>query len=125
MVMTFSNGKTADYIDVMYRDEVVARINSVNGKFRRTNYLIGDSLGVLLRNPLLPKLYDNSDKVQEFLRSRLFAEERANRGSLFPEWVKTPLDELFLTNGRDSDDKTWLRFMPSQEGRTFNDVSYF
>lgn len=125
MVMSFSNGKTADYIDVMYRDEVVARINFVNGKFRRTNYLIGDGLGVLLRNPLLPKIYDSSDKVQEFLRSRLFAEERANRGSLFPDWVITYLDELFLTNGRDSDDKTWLRFMPVQEKRTFNDVSYF
>ena len=125
MVMTFSNGKTADYIDVMYRDEVVARIDFVDGKFRRTNYLIGTDLGVLLKNPLVPKIYDSSDKVQEFLRSRLFAEERANRGSLFPDWVITYLDELFLTNGRDSDDKTWLRFMPVQAKRTFNDVRYF
>lgn len=125
MVMTFSNGEVADYIEVMHRDEVVARIDFVKGKFRRTNYLVGTDLGVLLKNPLLPKMYDKTDKVREFLRRRLSADEGVNRGSSYPEWVVTPLDKLFVTNGRDSDDKTWLRFMPVQEKRTFDDVSYF
>lgn len=123
--MTFSNGETADYIDVMYRDEVVSRIDFVKGKFRRTNYLTGTDLGVLLRNPLLPKMYDKTNKVREFLRRRLSADEGVNRGRSYPKWVVTPLDKLFVTNGRDSDDKTWLRFMPVQEKQTFDDVSYF
>lgn len=125
MVMTFSNGEVADYIEVMHRDEVVARIDFVKGKFRRTNYLIGTDLEVLLRNPLLPKMYDKTGKVREFLRRRLSADEGVNRGRSYPEWVVTPLDKLFVTNGRDSDDKTWLRFMPVQEKQTFGDVSYF
>lgn len=125
MVMTFSNGKIAEYIDVMHRDEVVARIDFVKGKFKRTNYLVGTDLEVLLKNPLLSKVYDKSGKVKDFLRSRLSAGEGVNGGSSYQEWVVTPLDKLFVTNGRDIDDKTWLRFMPVQENITFNDVSYF
>ncbi len=125
MVMIFSNGKVADYIEVMHRDEIVARLDFVKGKFRRTNYLVGTDLEVLLKNPLSSKVYDKSGKVKEFLRSRLSANEGVNRGSYYPEWVVTPLDKLFVTNGRDTDDKTWLRFMPVQENITFNDVSYF
>ena len=125
MVITFSNGEVADYIEVMHRDEVVARIDFVKGKFKRTNYLSGTDLGVLLKNPLLPKMYDKTGKVREFLRRRLSADEGVNRGCSYPEWVVTPLDKLFVNNGRDSDDKTWLRFMPVQGKRTFDDVSYF
>ena len=125
MVMIFSNGKVADCIEVMHRDEIVARLDFVKGKFRRTNYLVGTDLEVLLKNPLSSKVYDKSGKVKEFLRSRLSANEGVNRGSYYPEWVVTPLDKLFVTNGRDTDDKTWLRFMPVQENITFNDVSYF
>lgn len=125
MVMIFSNGKVADYIEVMHRDEIVARLDFVKGKFRRTNYLVGTDLEVLLKNPLSSKVYAKSGKVKEFLRSRLSANEGVNRGSYYPAWVVTPLDKLFVTNGRDTDDKTWLRFMPVQENITFNDVSYF
>lgn len=125
MVMIFSNGEVADYIEVMNRDEVVARIDFVKGKFKRTNYLVGTDLEVLLKNPLSSKVYDKAGKVKDFLRSRLSANEGVNRGSYYPEWVVTPLDKLFVTNGRDIDDKTWLRFMPVQENITFNDVSYF
>lgn len=66
MAMIFSNGKIAEYIDVMHRDEVVARIDFVKGKFKRTNYLVGTDLEVLLKNPLSSKVYDKSGKVKDF-----------------------------------------------------------
>ena len=41
----FSNGLVAQYIEVMYLDEVVARIDFEKGRFNRTNLLEG--VGIL------------------------------------------------------------------------------
>lgn len=119
-MLHFSNGETAEYIDVMYCDSVVARIDYNKGKFSRINYLEGSTVHDFIRNPLVMGFYNNSREVEGFLNERRIAEGRMFREMLFPDWVKTPLDELFLTNGRDFDDDTWLRFMPTQAHLTYD-----
>lgn len=121
----FSNGLKAQYIEVMYLDEVVARIDFEKSKLKRTNYLGGVGIDAALKNPLIYPMYDSSGKIREFLKERLITETRDNRSSLFPDWVKTSMDELYLTNGRDFDDFTWLRFMPIQKDKVFDDVKYW
>ena len=62
----FSNGETAEYIDVMYCDSVVARIDYNKGKFSRTNYLEGSTVHDFIRNPLVMGFYNDSREVRVF-----------------------------------------------------------
>lgn len=84
----FSNGLMAQYIEVMYLDEVVARIDFEKGRLKRTNYIDGVGIDVALKNPLIYPMYDSSGKVREFLKERLITETRDNRSSLFPEGLR-------------------------------------